>query len=392
MLKIYKKQEKSMENPSGYIEIDDINKPFLFCISAQDNHDKSIYGTIRQGVEAARIYTSKSIGAGYKIKDFPIDFLGFRFVKEAKNQDNALELVDKYLYPYLIKDGIEKENILKRARQMNFMTYCDGTKTYKKIELELVNRLINKGLNKEDIEEILSNIHLVAIGTQVDIRTFKGTCISLTDINDKEIWNNITYKIRSIIKNRNTKILIGKNNNQGYVYYDGTGEHELTEYFRDGVLIKPILHFVISKIIESSIHDKNLNSDDILDELKLFIKNGINQNKLLSILDNNVNFGNAPKYSKEELQLRKELDNIYTNYEIEHRELEALKEQNDKKAKTIEKIIEGIKKYSSDITFYQILVEMGYWQAPNNMNPYQYSSDKKIREIYEKDNDKNVKL
>ena len=55
MLSIYKKVEKSSDNPSGIVQINSIselNKPFLLCLSAQDNHDNSIYGTIREGIIA----------------------------------------------------------------------------------------------------------------------------------------------------------------------------------------------------------------------------------------------------------------------------------------------------------------------------------------------------
>lgn len=50
MLTIYKKLEKNLDNPSGTIQIkniNELNKPFLLCLSAQNNHDKSIYGIIR---------------------------------------------------------------------------------------------------------------------------------------------------------------------------------------------------------------------------------------------------------------------------------------------------------------------------------------------------------
>lgn len=89
MLSIYKKVEKSSDNPSGIAQINSIselNKPFLLCLSAQDNHDNSIYGTIREGIIASRVYTSKDKGARFKIDEMPLDFLGLRYVSEDGNK------------------------------------------------------------------------------------------------------------------------------------------------------------------------------------------------------------------------------------------------------------------------------------------------------------------
>ena len=393
MLKIYKKVEKSKDNPSGYIELspNELDRPFLFCISAQDNHDQSIFGTIRQGVRAARVYTSKEIGAGYKVEEFPVDFLGFRFVKENINDDNAVELVSNVLYPYLTKNGIVIEQLIEQAKKMNFMTYCDGTKTFKKIEKELMNQLSINKISDEDIKTIISNIHLIAIGTQVDIRKLNSTCISLVDINDTEIWNSLTYKVRNIMENRNTTFLFGKfNDNSGYYYYDGTSEHDLTEYFREGVSIKPILHLVISKVLEASIHKKKFNINNIIDEIKLLIKNGTNQDKLMDIIDSSLDYGNSPRYTQDELELRKQIDELCYLYEKEKKDKECLEKSDSVKSETIKRMVEGIKKYSSDITFYQILVGMGYWQAPQGMKPYDYLSDREIRNNIEKESNKKL--
>lgn len=105
MLTIYKKVEKSLDNLSGIIQINNINelnKPFLLCLFAQNNHDKSIYGIIREVAAAARVYTSKDPDARFKIDDFPVDFLGLRYQKDNKNKENYEEIVDDFLYPFLI--------------------------------------------------------------------------------------------------------------------------------------------------------------------------------------------------------------------------------------------------------------------------------------------------
>ena len=51
MLSIYKKVEKSMDNLYGIVSINnvqEIDRPFLLCLSAQDNYDKSVFGIVRE--------------------------------------------------------------------------------------------------------------------------------------------------------------------------------------------------------------------------------------------------------------------------------------------------------------------------------------------------------
>ena len=58
---------------------------------------------------------------------------------------------------------------------MNFMTYCDGTMTYGKIENRLEEKLNDLDFKEEDIRDILANLSLVAIGTMVNTKGFKTT-------------------------------------------------------------------------------------------------------------------------------------------------------------------------------------------------------------------------
>ncbi len=381
MINVYKKVEKSKDYPSGYMEISDseLDKPFLLCISAQDNFDKSIFGTIRQGVQAARVYNTKDFGAGYKVLKFPVDFLGFRFVKDDEKINNAVEIVNRFLYPYLIKNGLDIEKLVEQSRKMNFMTYCDGTITYKKIEDELIRHLSIDGLSKEDIKTIISNIHLVSIGTMVDTNDFECSNISLIDVNDREIWNDFIFDTKENMENNNEDYVYGKYNNQksGYYFYNGTGRHNLLEYFRDGVLVKPVLYYIIGKVLDTSIKNEKLTIDEIINLLNNFVKKG-SQEELLNIIDNSINYGDAPKYSSDELNLRLELDELYSSYKKEVMEKKMLQKENEKNIQDKNRMIDAIKNYSSDITFYQILVGCGLWQT--DINPYDFPSDREIRE------------
>ena len=103
MLNIYKRVEKSLDNLSGIVEIqrvEELERPFLLCLSAQDNYDKSIYGIIKKGAQAARVYTSEEAAAGFKIDNMPADFLGLRFRSDNVYTNNYEEIVNKLIYPH----------------------------------------------------------------------------------------------------------------------------------------------------------------------------------------------------------------------------------------------------------------------------------------------------
>ena len=74
MLQVYKKVEKSLDNPYGAISIqnlEELNKPFLLCLSAHDSNPKSIFGIIKEGARAARVNTTDEMAARFKIDELP---------------------------------------------------------------------------------------------------------------------------------------------------------------------------------------------------------------------------------------------------------------------------------------------------------------------------------
>lgn len=395
MLNIYKKVEKSKDNPMGFVEInpESIDKPFLMCISAQDNLDKSIYGTIREGAHAARLYTTQEVAAGYKTNEFPLDFLGFRFKKDSQYENNYEEFVDRFLYPFLIGNGSSStQEIKKRARMINFMTYCDGTKTYKNIEFLLEKRLIENGYLQVDIDSILAQLSVVSIGTAVDTSAIKATSVCFIDLKDNEISTDRTTNYANILKQNQQDSIFGSlGSKQNILYfYNGSGNHSLKEYLSDGVKVKPALCSVISYIVANSIRNNNtdelisVSSSELIDVLKAFGGDKYITDELLVKLDDNIDYMNAPRYTNDELALRMELDQLYkehlkTKYRLERKE----RDLDEIKIK-LEKVDEAVRKYSSDATYLQIFCDSGLYQAPIGVDPFEIKSDREIREEHEK--------
>ena len=55
MIQIFRKREKSIENPQGCEELTDFenyDRPFMMCLSSQDLIDNSVFGLIKEGARA----------------------------------------------------------------------------------------------------------------------------------------------------------------------------------------------------------------------------------------------------------------------------------------------------------------------------------------------------
>ena len=136
----------------------------------------------------------------------PIDFLGVKFAKDEKFNENYEEIVDSFLYPFLVGDGNRNFNkIIKQARRINLMSYCDGTMTYKKIEKRLIDTLLSTGFIDSEVRDIVSQISLTAIGTMVDTSDLVCTSATFFDVNGAEIYNQMSDVYKNMLNENRRK-------------------------------------------------------------------------------------------------------------------------------------------------------------------------------------------
>lgn len=325
MIKIYKKCEKSTDNLFGIkeIDLDNYNKPFLLCISAQEKDDKSVFGIIKEGARAARVRTTDEYAAGYKIDEMPIDFLGLKF-----DNKEGMNLSD-FIYGFLKKD----DNIKKQARKINFFTYCNATKIYVELEKQLKEKLINDGYTEIEVIDILSQISLISIASKIDISKINASSILFKDVNDREVYDSISKIASKKMNELDRETYIGRlsGKNAPIIFtYNGTGEHELKEYFKEECVIKCPICAVTKVVLDNSI--LNTVSDELIPiSSQLLLRaartyNGeFEDNKtLFEKLDNTITYNNTPKYSIEEETILKEQEKEY---------LEIIKQSNEVKTK-----------------------------------------------------------
>ena len=386
MITVFKKIEKNKENLLGIKEIPNVSeleKPFLLCLSAQDMVDKSVYGIVKIGAQSARVNTNEEMASGFKIDEFPVDFLGVKFKKD-KDTKKEKELLDMLIIPYLFNSEDKSVDYLeKRARNINIMTYCDGTLDYIRLEKLLVEKLEQLGYSREYVERIVSQISLTAIGTIVDTSELIATTMKFVDVNDDEISNDKTYEIKKELnekRKKSTCVKETKSNNFTY-YYDGSGEHELREYLIDGVLVKPVLCSMVSYFLNKSIQNEKKSSEDLMQLYEKFGNENLDPRKLMDYLDRSLRYNGAPKYTESEAKLRKELDESYSSLFAVSRDLVYKTKSNDENERKVRGLVESIQEFSSETTFYQIMGKLGLWNVTGDYS--QLPSDKEIRELYE---------
>lgn len=317
MLEIYRKIEKTKDNLFGNELVRNLagsDKPFLFCISAQDNYDSSCYGIIKMGARAARVNTTDERAAGFKIEEVGVDFLGYKY--KGHDYFKIDEMVNNVLYPYLISKGKSIENLKRQARKMNFFTYCDGTETYKAIEKKIENLLKEEGIKEEDIKDILSQITLLAVETLKDTNDLKCNSIVFLDVNDRE-FSKKTDKYKNLLGEKD--VMFKGTGPNSYIYiYKGDGDHSLKYYLSDECIAKPVICAVCSKVLERAIENEKFDtfnkSGDLgrLKELKMY--GDVSRNRIkeaLEHLDKHIVYEKATKYSVKEAKERVMIDKVY---------------------------------------------------------------------------------
>lgn len=319
MFTIYQKCEKSIDNPYGIIEIKEpehLDKPFLLCLAAQETNKKSVFGVIREGAQAARVRTSKELAGGFKIDEVPAAFLG---IYHDKKENTKTDLLNDFIYPYL-KKGNDVLGMMKRARMMNFFTYCDATRVYVNLEERLKERLKEDGFNEQDIKSILSQIGVISIASKVDISKLYANTILFKDCNDREVYDYNSKKALKQMEHISREAIIGNLNSDGNLHtyiYNGSGEHELKEYLKDVNIVKSSLCAAVSTFLENSI--KNYKSEEFTPITgKQMLQTIIRYNgefkgtdEYLNRLDQELTYGGASKYNETEHEILLDLESVY---------------------------------------------------------------------------------
>lgn len=391
MIKIYKKVNKTANNPYGCLEItniNDIKNPFLLCISGFDNYNKAVFGLIREGAHAARVYTTQEVAAGFNIDTMPIDFIGYTYVDD-KGQKNSHELAHCLLLPFIKLHGINYQAMVKQARKINLFTFDTGVERYIEAEKEMFADLIKEGFSEGEVGTILSQICLLALGTNIDLTNLYATNFMFVDLNDKDIENEelLDYK-RVLLEKRSCSMYVPIGEKDSIFFpFLGAGNHSVKDYLEMQSPSKPAICSMTVFCLQNSLANcktsalLSVDKDDVYAPLYTYAANLRSVHDTMCILDNEVKYDNAPKYTLNEVQLRMELDSICRMIQKQQLSIENKDKNSQDLATKVNNLISSIRKYSSETTYYQILTDSHMWFPTNDV--LSKESDKEIREKYE---------
>lgn len=381
MYKLYKRITKTKENPRGVKLVEDDKNPFMegpcmLCVAAVDIQDKSVFGLSKEGMKMARIRVRGQANGRFDIKDFPVNFLSLKLDTKTNLKTKTEEIQDfvcNYFYPLISENGkrIDCQSAMKNMRNINIMSYCNGTETVQAMEQSLVSKMQDLGYSEEEISNIQSQMFMMPVATDRLKGNQLSTCVSFKDINDEEVNSNVTQQeIEEIEKSPIKEALIRYSENESAYLMEGNGEHSLKEYQTNGKAMPVCLSSVLSKALENSIENANLKESFVpllMEELVSAIpeiteqaNQGKDLDSLKEQLDNKIKYEGSRKLSDNELELLDIIDEscdqlIKNDIELNTKNM-LLETEKEKSAK----IDEAMKKYCSDMTYMKINMEAGY--------------------------------
>ena len=391
MIQIFRKREKSIEDPQGCEELTDFenyDRPFMMCLSSQDLIDNSVFGLIKEGARAARVRTTDELAAGFKIDKMPFDFLGLKYIPDKVKNQRESKLVNDFIYPFLKKGN----DIKKQARKINFFTFCDATNRYIEIERQLKELLRSDGYSEEDIKDILSQISVVAIASNAKIADLYATTFLFKDINDSEVYDRVSKICANKLPVKRNTMIYQLSNTVRVFAFNGTGDHSLREYLNDGSIAKPSLCAIVSYLVENSI--LNSKSDELVPiNGKILSSRALKYNadfdsieESLDNLDISLDYDGTPRYTKGEHAILLELDKVCKKYvaskkTTERQEKEIQDLQDNKRT-----LISGIRENCSEVAFANIVVKNKMYNPSKKdleILSRQLPTDKEVRQMWE---------
>lgn len=335
MIRLYKKSNNGIEEIK---DIRELETPFMLSLSeipfmkdeekTSTNYDKYIDKVLSLEMKSSKIDN---------IEEIPFTFIEEDFLDDI-NIEESTQIVENVLLPFLTNNTNSVEELIEKAKKINFITYGFQTQKYIEIEKKLIEEL-SKTISKEDVIRIIKEMSLISIGSNVDTSGLYANTVSIIDVNDKKVENEHTSDYKRVLEETMNISLygsFGKDNNILYIF-DGNGNHNVEDYFGDNTISRLAITSLINYIVKKSLQNESKTTEEILKQLK--------------------------KYSN---VLSKSTDDEPTVVTDEFK---------------INKILSAIAKYSSDVTYKQILVASGLIEDDENI--LSQESDRKIRAFYD---------
>jgi len=264
MIRIYEKICKTELNQYGITEIQDKDVfkkgPCIITIIAGPIYLKNINGSLRQVANLVNPDIDNNYDPERRILG-----LGFgeykpeyeRFTRINPTEEELEDFMQKYFYS-LIKENNKKIDLfkaMKNMRNITFVTYCNGTIVFKKIEDKLDKKMKELGYTKSEISLILSQICLAAIsGLVIKKKGTNALAITFGDVLDSDFEKN------KDIFNNNEAIT-----ENGYIQYQGSigfgiigdGDHSFKKHITENEVLSKKIKIFLNTSLDNAIYNQD---------------------------------------------------------------------------------------------------------------------------------------
>ncbi|MBQ9318730.1 MAG: hypothetical protein IJR82_03790 [Bacilli bacterium] len=270
MVHIYEKVCKTIDNEYGIIERNesDILKqgPCVITILALTFGLKDVNGAMRQVAESVNPDIDNSYNPERRI--FGLGFGEYnkeqdQFSKVCGMADELKEFVEKYFCPLFIQDN-QKINYLeamKNFRNINFVTYCNGTNSFNIIENLLKVEMTKVGYSDNEISLILSQICLAAISGNVlrrDNVSTSALAVTFGDISDGDfsIGFGMNYdKRKAVFDMPRHQGFINQGSSIAFARY-GNDDHSFKRHMTGDDVLSPMIKCFLDTSINNALLNK----------------------------------------------------------------------------------------------------------------------------------------
>ena len=249
MVRIFEKVPSSYDNEYGIDEVNNfdvfLKGPCVIVLLAKTWLISSVNGAMKLTANLVnpniddRYDPSKRIFClGYGNTTLvPFGMGDMAFTEDEPNDVDLEKFVSKYFLPLVSNNGkrLDIKTAMSNLRNINFVTYCNGSLIHRRIEKILEEKMRELGFNDEAINLILSQSTLAAISGDEKLNTTKASTLLFTDKNDTADEG----LEETLIKYDNYYRLVIKSN----------GQHDLRRYMRDDIKFsKAIKEFLCSAL------------------------------------------------------------------------------------------------------------------------------------------------
>ena len=413
MFELYKKVNKSIEYPKGARQILEGENPFedgpcLLCISAQNQANRSIFGLTKMGARMARVRVKGDIGARIPLDEIPVSFLSIKpDAQREKEEDNIKRFIDTYIRPLILdKNGLPKtkEGVTKSFRNINIMTNCNGTT--RAIEILKSTEQILRDLNysENDINEILSQVSLLAFQTEMDLSECKASVIDFHNVNDTEVEinsNNISDEMLDRNEASKNGESVEKSGNRIEVLISGEDSHQVREYLESGEAMPAIVYSIVTSVLENSIENSQnkskrrpLSIEELFGKARSIIdriNQGEKKEDLIQKIDELLEYGGQiTRLTDRELRLIEEQEATVDEFDKTALDLQRSSTSEEKMRTRMEGMLQTAKVECSEGTYLRILQAYG-WQF-NSEEREKAAKTKSDKEIIEEQKAKVTRL